>query len=254
MSAGFPEDALTRDAFLGGRLEAWQPRRGFRASADAVLLAAAVPARPGEAVLEPGCGAGVAALCLAARVPGLTLTGLELQPAYAALARRNAAAAGAALDVIEGNVAAPPAALKGRGFDHVMANPPYFPVGAGTAAADAGREAALREAVPLGAWADLAARRLKPGGTLTMIQLAERLPDMLAALDARMGSVEVKPLAPRAGRAAGRVILRARKGGRAPFRLHAPLVLHAGPAHRGDGDDATPEAARILRAGGALEF
>ena len=62
------------DGFLGGRVQAWQPAAGYRAGVDAVLLAAAVPARPGDTALELGAGAGVASLCLATRVPGLSVT------------------------------------------------------------------------------------------------------------------------------------------------------------------------------------
>ena len=54
----------TDNAFLGGRVQLLQPRRGYRAGVDPVLLAAAVAARPGEAVLELGCGVGTALLCL----------------------------------------------------------------------------------------------------------------------------------------------------------------------------------------------
>lgn len=250
----FPDSALTTDGFLSGRLRLRQPRRGYRAATDPVLLAAAVPGRAGETVLELGCGAGAASLCLAARVPDVALTGLELQPDYADLAHRNAAENGYALRVVEGDVADLPAALRAESFDHVMANPPYYPMAAGTAAADPGRETALREATPLAAWIDTGIRRLKPGGWLTVIQLAERLPDLLAGLDARMGSVTVLPLAARAGRPAGRVILRARKGGRAPFCLLAPLVLHAGPDHHADGEDYTPAVRAILRDGAALDI
>lgn len=247
MSARFAPEDLSDDAFLGGRLAVLQPRSGFRAATDAVLLAAAVPARAGQAVLELGCGAGVASLCLGARVPGLALTGLELQPAYAALARANALRNGVPLTVIEGDVSAPPAALRARGFDHVLCNPPWYRPGGGTAARDPGREQALREAVPLAAWVDCAARRLRPGGRLTLIHEAARLPDVLAACDARLGSLVALPLAPRAGHPARRVIVAARKGGRAAFRLLAPLVLHAGHAHGRDGGGFAPEVEAVLR-------
>ncbi|MFC2970044.1 tRNA1(Val) (adenine(37)-N6)-methyltransferase [Acidimangrovimonas pyrenivorans] len=250
----FPPEALSDDGFLGGRLRILQPRQGYRAATDPVLLAAACPARAGETALELGCGAGVASLCLGHRVPGLALTGLELQPAYAALARDNAGGNGQALEVIEGDVAAPPAALRHRSFDHVIANPPWYPAGGGTPASDAGRETGLREALPLAEWIDLAARRLKPGGYLTVIQLAERLPDLLAACDRRLGSLDLLPLAPRAGRPAKRVLLRARKGGRGAFRLLAPLVLHEGAVHDGDRDSHSAWAEAVLRDGAALPF
>lgn len=245
-----PED-VTDDGFLGQRLQILQPRLGYRAATDPVLLAAAVPAQSGHSVLELGSGAGVASLCLATRVPGLGLTALERQPAYAALARMNAARNAIALTVIEGDLAVMPDALR-RPFDHVLANPPYFAAGDGTAADDPGREAALREDTPLAVWIDAATRRLAPGGWLTMIHLAARLPDLLATLDSRLGSLSVLPLAPRPGRPASRVILRARKGGRAAFRLLAPMVLHDGTAHDGDRDSFTAEARAVLRDGADL--
>lgn len=257
MTASGPEGDLTRDAFLGGRLSILQPRHGYRAATDPVLLAAAVPARPGQSVLELGCGAGVALLCLAKRVPpGLRLVALELQPDYAALARRNAAENGVEVQVLEGDVAAPPRALRGQAFDHVLANPPWYPPGGGTQAADAGRETALREAaaVPLAAWVDCAVRRLRPGGRLTIIQQTARLAGLLAALDRRMGSVALRPLSARPGREAGRILLQARKGGRGALRLLAPLVLHAGSHHLRDGEGFSPEADAILRAAAALDL
>lgn len=250
----FDEADLSEDAFLGGRLRIAQPRHGYRAAMDSVLLAAAVPARAGESVLELGCGAGVASLCLGHRVPGLRLAGLELQPAYAALARRNAAVNGQDLDVLDGDLAKMPAGLRERSFDHVIANPPYFPAGTGTPAADGGRETAQREATPLGLWIGVALRRLRPGGILTLIQAAERLPELLTGLGAGAGSVTVLPIASRAWREANRVILRARKGGRGAFRLAAPFVLHDGDAHLRDGDDYSAAARAILRDGGAFDL
>ncbi len=242
---GFPPEALTEDALLGGRLRLLQPRTGYRAATDPVLLAAAVPARAGDAVLDLGCGAGAATLCLATRVPGLQMDGVERQADYAALARNNATLNGATLTVWEADVAALPAELRARSFDHVIANPPWF-APAAPPARDAGRDAAQRETTPLALWIAVAVRRLSPGGRLTAILPAERLPDALAALGDGRG-MRVMPLTPRAGRPAGRVIVQHRKGARSPFRLLAPLVVHAGAAHRRDGDDFTPEARAVLR-------
>jgi tRNA1(Val) A37 N6-methylase TrmN6 len=247
------DGALTRDAFLGGRVHAFQPAGGYRAGTDPVLLAAACPARKGERVLELGCGVGVAALCLAARVPGLALTGVERQADYADLARRNAEAAGADLRVETADLVALPAGVKAVAFDHVIANPPYFRPGDGTAARDPGREAALREETPLAAWTSAAAARLRPKGWLTMIQAADRLPAILGTLSG-FGSVSVLPLQSRPGRDAGRILLRARKGGRTPFRLLAPLVLHDGAAHDGDRDSYTSALTAILRDGAAIDW
>lgn len=248
----FAEDDLTADAFLGGQLSILQPRGGYRAGIDPVLLAAAVPARAGESVLELGCGAGTALLCLGARVPGVGLAGLEVQEAYATLARRNAAANGIPTEVVEGDVRRMPDALRARSFHHVIANPPYYRREAGTRAADAGREAALGEGAPLGAWVEAGLRRLKPRGRYTMIQRADRLADVIAAFAWAGASLSVQPFAPRSGRDATLAIVTAVKGGRTPFRLRAPLVLHSGERHLRDGEDYTPEISAVLRAGAAL--
>lgn len=246
----FPDEALTDDKFLTGRLRLLQPGQGYRAATDPVLLAAACPATAGQSVLDLGCGAGAAALCLATRVPGLALAGLELQPEYADLARRNAARNGIAMQVETGDIAAIPAALR-RGFDHVIANPPYYPA-AGSPSPVKLRDTALRIETPLAAWVAAAATRLNPGGWLTMIFSTPNLPEALGALAPKLGSPLVLPLAPRLGREAPRLILRARKTGRAAFRLLPPFVLHEGVAHDGDRENYTPEANAVLRDGADL--
>ncbi len=247
----FSDCDLTCNDFLGGRVRLWQPRSGYRAGVDPVLLAACVPARQGQTVLELGCGAGAAIQCLLARVPDLQSTGVELQPAYADLARRNAIE-NVEITVVEADLNALPDDLRQMQFDHVIANPPYYRAGAHSPASDTGRRMALGENTPLSDWIDVAARRLAPRGYLHMIQKADRLPDMLAGCTGRLGSVEILPLSPRTDRAAELVILRARKGGRAAFRLHAPLVLHTGDRHVEDGESYTPQVSAVLRDGADL--
>lgn len=253
-SEPFAEGELSHDAFLGGRLRIAQPKRGYRAGVDPVLLAASVPVHAGQSLLDLGCGSGIAGLCVAARAPGITLAGLEIQPAYAALARRNAAANGLTLEVAEGDIAAMPAALRARQFDHVIANPPYFERDSSTAAQDAGRERAMGEGLPLAEWVRAAARRTLSGGTVTLIQRAERLPDLLSAMTAYLGSVEILPLIPRRGRAARLILIRGRKGGRAALRLHDGWLLHAGDSHGQDGEDYTAATSAVLRNAAELPF
>jgi tRNA1(Val) A37 N6-methylase TrmN6 len=251
---GFAEADLSRDDFLGGRLSILQPLKGYRAGIDPVVLAAAVPARAGDSVLELGLGAGVASLCLGARVPGLSLVGLELQPDYADLARRNAAANGVALEVLEGDLRAMPAALRARSFDHVLLNPPYYRRDAGTASQDGGRDTALAGETPLADWIDAATRRLAPGGILTLIQRADRLPDLVSALDDRLGGAELLPLQPRRDRPAERIILRAAKGRKGLFRLWPPLTIHRHDRHETDAQDYCDWAVQVLRAAAAMPW
>lgn len=247
----YSDSDLTYDAFLGGKLHLYQPRQGYRAGVDAVLLAASVQAQAGQSVLELGCGVGAAILSLNARVPGLTLTGVEVLPQNAALARRNG---GETLEVVTADLADMPLHVRQRQFDHVLANPPYFDRAASVSSDDPARESAHGEHTPLVKWVKIASKRLAPKGRAYFIHRVERLPDLIRAMPADLGSVEVLPLAPRIGRPAELVILRARKNGRAAFRLLNTFVMHEGAAHGEDGDSYVPALRAVLRHGAALEF
>ncbi len=243
-------DGVTEDSLLGGRVRLLQPERGYRAAIDPVLLAAATPARDGEAALELGCGAGAAMLCLAARVPGLRLTGLELQPEAAALARRNVALNGwdDRIAVIEGDLARPPEALRPNGFDRILANPPFYGAGAHTRSPSPGKAASHGEGeADLAAWIGAALRLLKSKGTLTLIHRTDRLDVILALMNGRFGAVTILPLWPKAGTEAGRVIVTGRRDARSPARLLPGLVLHGADGRY------TAEAEAVLRDGAALQ-
>jgi tRNA1(Val) A37 N6-methylase TrmN6 len=242
------------DAFLGGRLRILQPGTGYRAGLDAVLLAATVMARPGAQVLDAGAGVGVVGLCIAHRLPGTRVTLVERDARLAALARRNAERnhLGARVHVVEADIlqplgANPELAAGAESFDHVLANPPFHVQGRGTAAGHPVKAAA--KAMPSGAldrWARFLAAMARPGGLVTLIHRAEALAEVLAALEGRFGGTVVVPVYPWEGRPAGRVLVRALKGSRAPLELRPGLVLHnADHSFR-------PGIAAVLRDGAAL--
>jgi tRNA1(Val) A37 N6-methylase TrmN6 len=239
----------TEDSLLGGRVRLRQPVAGqLRAGLDAVLLAAALPARPGDRVLEAGCGSGAAMLCLAARVPGLALLAVERDSAMAALAADNAALNGRTAEVMVGDVADPGLARHLGPYDHAMANPPYWP--GGTAPPAPGRAAATHEqGAGLAEWAGFLAAGLRHGGWLALVLPAARFDAGTAALrGAGCGSLALLPLWPRAGVAAKRVLLLARKGGRGAAMVAPGLVLHT------EDGGWTAEASAVLRDGAALEL
>lgn len=248
------EADLTHDAFLGGRLHLLQPARGFRAGIDAVLLAAAVPAQSGDRVLELGCGVGTASLCLAARVPDLRMTGVEVQAEYAALAQRNAADAAIPLTVVQADLRHLPAEIRNTQFTHVLMNPPYFDRDLGTSAQDAGRDTAMGGATPLADWLDIGIKRLAPKGHLTLIMRMDRLPEVLCHIGSRLGSIVVRPIAGRANKAPNLFLLRGIQAGRAPFRLSTPLIMHTGDAHTLDTESYTTEVRGILRNAANLDI
>ena len=244
-----PEDwegqGLTEDHFLGGRVRVVQPAAGFRSGIEPVLLAAAVPARPGERVLEGGTGTGVGLLCLAARVPELTGVGVERDPGLAALAVRNIGDSGRA------NLAVQVLDLGEAGdlgsFDHAFANPPYHPV-EGTRSPSAAREDAKRmHPGLLDAWICVLGSGLRYRGTMTVILPVGCVPEVLAAMtrwDCQARSI--LPLWPRGGRPARLVLIQGVKQGRSPLALLPGLTLHAADA------GYTAEAEAILRHGQPL--
>ncbi len=248
----FREKDTTEDGFLGGALQIRQPVDGYRAATDPVFLAAAIEAKSNDRILELGCGVGVASLCLKSRLPEVQITGLEVQSDYAALARVNAAENGIDFNIIEGDLAQMPTELRSQSFDHVIANPPFFDKGAVSKPQNAGKAMAHVFETEMMVWIDAGLRRLKPNGTITIIQLAEQLPDILVGLSGRAGAIEVLPLASRRGRAAKRVIVRARKSARSPMKLLPPFYVHDNDAHVQGVSDYAPQAAAILRHGAAL--
>lgn len=246
-----PDNDHTTDALLGGLVRLKQPRKGQRASADAVMLAAAIAAKGHAQVLELGCGSGVAMLCLAARLKNVTVAGLELQPDLAALCARNIAANGFEdrLSVYEGDLRARRiAGLTPNSFDQVFANPPYFDAARHRVSPHAGRATARAEAedADVGHWIAAMLRYAKPNAGLTLIHKADRLGDILSALDGKAGAIRVIPLWSRPGEPAKRVIVKAVKGSKAPLTLTPGLVLHTA-----DGG-YLPEIDAVLRTGAAL--
>jgi tRNA1(Val) A37 N6-methylase TrmN6 len=245
-----PEGSSGGGTLLGGRVVLDQPEGGYRAAIDPVLLAAAVPAVAGR-VLDAGAGVGAAALCYAARVPGARVTGLELQDGLAAMATENARRNGVGdrVTILCGDILRPPAELGNGGFDHVMANPPYLPANHGPVPPDPSKATAMVEGeADLEAWLGFCLRMVAPRGSITLVHRADRLADILGILNGRAGGIVVFPLWPGEGRDAKRVIVQARRDGRAPLRLAPGLVLHrAGGAY-------TDAALAVLRDGAALDL
>jgi tRNA1(Val) A37 N6-methylase TrmN6 len=239
----------TRDAFLGGRLIIAQPRKGFRAGLDSVLLGASV--RLGEgALLDLGAGVGTAALVALRQAPGLTAMLADADPAVLALAGQNIIANGfdgrartALVDVTAPGATRRAAGLVAGSFATAVANPPFFAAGRGTSSGEPGRAAARQmPGVSLDLWVKTAAASAVADGEITFVMPAESLHALLAAFEGRLGAITVLPLSPRPGMPATRILVRGIKQSR------APLTLLAGrPIHAGEGNGFSPEIEAVLK-------
>lgn len=225
---------ISQDTLLNGQVAFFQPQEGYRAAIDPVLLAAVMNPKPGERVLDAGCGAGAASLCLSYRREDIMIAGIELQKDLAELFTHNIAANGFDGQVFaqRGDIMRPPESMGPDSFHHVMCNPPYVSANHGHDPENDSRATAHVEGeADLKAWVDFALSRVQTKGSVTFIQRADRLDDLIAALHGpaekkTAGELTILPLWPRAGEPAKRVIVRARKGIASPTKLLAGLVLH----------------------------
>ncbi|EHM02848.1 hypothetical protein HMPREF9946_00753 [Acetobacteraceae bacterium AT-5844] len=240
----------TEDTLLDGRVRLRQPLQGLRAGLDAVLLAAAIPARPGQVILEGGCGTGAVFLCLLARQPDLHILAIEREPALAALARHNAALNGVAdrVTVLTGDIADRRLLRDQPRPHHACANPPYWPGGTApplrlrAEATHAGTGPLLED------WATALATPLAQKGTVTFVLPAGRFSEAATALrDARCAGIALLPLWSRTGQPARRILIQARRLSRQPDHLHPGLTLH-------DSGGWTEAATAILRDAAPLKL
>jgi tRNA1(Val) A37 N6-methylase TrmN6 len=236
---------VTVDSLLRGRVKLIQPARGFRASIDPVLLSGFV-APPLGRFVDIGCGTGALAFLLLARDPQARGVGIELQLRLAALTAEAAAENGFSdrFQLVQADVQADPRrlGLPAASFDLVVTNPPFQPRGQGELPPDEERSIAHHEvALTLGGWLDAAARLVRPDGRVAVVFAAGRLGELLPALTERgLHPLRVRPVYPRPGTAATRVLVEARRlPGARPLTIEPPLWVH-------DGDGYSPEVRRLL--------
>ncbi len=238
----------TEDAVYQGRVTLIQPAKGFRAGMDSLILAASLPHRDGGHALELGSGCGGALLPAAFRHSDMTFTGVEIDPAMAALAQQGVAANGwsARIDVHDAEAGEWVKAHENK-FDLVFANPPYFEPGRISAPGE-GKESAYLEHLDLPSWIKAMVFAARPRAPIVMVHRAAELARILQGFDKQMGEVTVLPIASKPGEPARRVLVRGRKGlKRGEVRLLAPLVLH-------EPDGAVSDVLKAVQAGEAIDW
>ena len=245
-----PTDSYTLDMILGGQLHLAQPEKGFRFGTDSILAAAAVPVKPGNSILDMGCGVGVIAACVGVRCPETDITAVDVSDNMVQFARWNVIAQNLTdrISVIRGNIASALPNIADGTFDHVVFNPPYFECDQHQSAHGDGRKLARQGGgIPLALWFKAARRYVRPGGSITLVLRASRMAEILKHISIGAGSIEVFPFLPKSGNRAKTIIVRAFKGSNGPLVLNAGVVLH--------NDDGSPtrEADRLLRDGHSLD-
>jgi tRNA1(Val) A37 N6-methylase TrmN6 len=249
-----PATDATVDTILGGRLMIGQPAKGHRAGTDAVLVAAAVPARPGDSIVDFGAGVGTAGLAVLVRVARVRALLIEIESHTAGLAEANVLANDLsgrakvlAMDVADIGMGA--TAALASSADHIVCNPPFNDPAAGRVSPDAGTALArVAKEGQLEDWMRAAARMLKPGGSITLIHRPEGIQEILGALSRRYGGITLRFVHAEAAAPAVRVLVQARKDTSAQLRVLPPLVLNR------VGGGFTPEVEGLHRDLAALDM
>ncbi len=218
---------ITEDTLYQGRVTLFQPEKGFRASTDSLMLAAALPEKPGGDALEIGCGCGAALLTAAFRLSQMRVTGVDIDEGMTSLAQQSVSSNQFEDRVcVETGNAAEWVRDKENRFDVVFANPPYFEPGR-ISAPGAEKTGAYLESLSLDGWIKAMAFAARPRAPIVIIHRAAELARILSVLDRLTGEITVLPIASRHGEEARRVLVRGRKGlKRGQVHLLAPLLTH----------------------------
>jgi tRNA1(Val) A37 N6-methylase TrmN6 len=235
------------DRFLGGLVTLLQPLEGHRGGLDAALLQATVPAGGSGQAYDLGSGVGTVAFAVAARVRGLTVTGIEREPALVALGREalrlpDNSSFATRVKLLMGAVESATDLVAAGSANWVLMNPPFDdPQRMRSSPHAALRSAHVADEGLLEAWLATASALLKAGGQLGLIHRPESLPAIANALAAAFGDIRVLPVYPVRDRPAIRVLIRAERGSRGSLKMLPGLILHQ------EGGAWTPEADAILR-------
>ena len=201
----------------------------FRLGTDCVLLADFVNTAGAKRGIELGCASGAAMLLLLERSPKLFMTGLEIVPGAASLARENMALNDLTerSEIITGDIRDHRALFRAGSFDLLVCNPPYFPQGSGALPQDADRAAARSEILcTQQELCAAAAFLLQTGGRASFVHRPERLSELLVCLTAAGLEPKRLRLVCRDSQAAPSLVLvEARRGGKPGLTIEPSLYL-----------------------------
>ena len=243
-------DEFTKDSFLGGGIRIWQPKKGYRAGIDPILLAATVNVSAGQKVLDLGCGVGTASFAIGYRVKNVELYGIEIQKVFADLANLNSKENGIELQIECTNISNLSPNITSKNFDHVIANPPYFDRKFSVSGMNFSKEKSFGDTCTISEWLKVAAKRAKPKGFVHFIVRSDRLMEIFTNMPNSLGSLVITPIISRKNQNAKLTILHAKKNGRAGFIISSPIILH--PLKSDSRKKYVPKVDKVLRNGASL--
>ena len=208
-----------------------QDTKRFCFGMDAVLLSGFVSVKDGAKVLDMGTGTRILPLLLSAKTKASKLTGLEIQPESADMARRsveyNKSVLQDRVEIVEGDIKEAGGIFGPASFDVITCNPPYMKKGNGLVNPDEALAIARHELMCT--FEDVAresAKLLTPGGKLFVVHKPERLSELLCTLTKyRLEPKRVRVVYPYVDKEPEMVLIEAAKGGKSGMKMEKPLII-----------------------------
>ena len=220
----------TLETFGENKLQILQRKRGYRFSADAILLSEFVRIRKNEKVIDLGTGCGILPLLLSQTTKVCSFLGIEVQKSLSDLAERNVMLNHFEhrITILHEDYRTLPRIFPAGSFHVVVSNPPYRKFRSGRV--NPTEERAIARHEMYGAMDDLvsvAAFLLPPKGRFYFIFPASRAVDAIASL--RRNMLEPKRIRfvhSYAGAGAKFILVESMKDSGVELKIMAPLILH----------------------------
>lgn len=240
-------DDYTQDYLLNKKITIFQPLKGYRASTDAVMLAAIVSNANRAKILDVGSGTGAVSLCLAERFKkqNIQIDGLEIQPELAELSNLSAKTNGFEFLKFHNRDISRKETAKEFipcSYDIVISNPPYSehdmpsPNFSKSIAHNLGP-------FNFEKWLDFCLKMTKPFGRIYMVNRVEALPKICAFMQGKAGGMLILPAYSKKDQSAKRIIISMQKDSKSPCVISAPFFVHTNTG------EYTQQAEEILRNG-----
>ena len=223
----------TLDELLIDGLQIIQKAGGFRFTLDSVLLAHFISLKENDKLVDLGTGTGIIPLILTSRVKNIKITGIEIQPEIAEMARRSVALNHLSdqIDIMEEDLRGIHKTLGGGIFHAVTANPPYGALGDGLLNPEPAKAQARHEiSCSLEEVVLAASKLLNYQGRFALVHRTERLAELFELL--RRYQLEPRRLRfihSYLDKPARHLLLEARKNAPSDLQILPPLVIYDSP-------------------------
>ncbi|MAP24574.1 MAG: hypothetical protein CMM87_03470 [Rickettsiales bacterium] len=249
------KENYTIDEFLGGLFKLKQPKKGFRAGTDSILLAASIHLKKEHSLIELGCGVGAVLLSLNHRFPNNTLSGIEFDNVSYSYALENLRKLRETIEILNADITeiSKKSTYKSfqQRFDQAVMNPPFFQ-NSHKKQQSVSRENARsfsNQSHELALWFKAANFLLRDQGLLTIVYSTASLSSVITIAEtAHFGGFKLFPIWSKPGNNSKRIIIQMQKNSKKPTVLKPGLILYnADNTH-------TPEAISILNNGNQLNI